>query len=207
MTIPHILFLPLAIGLFLIFLYFMARMFGGACGGREVCGRRFCPMGFLEDYKILFAGFGVGFLITGAVILAAVSLTLAAVSLTPAPYPGMDPLPPLPSQTLAIDGGNITISGSWGVEGKSPYYSVTCEGEKCYNATIYMIHRKEDLDYAVQNNLACPLHKTVAVINKTQPTYSSWFWPVEDQMLYPVVVLDDGTYVPFWDIRPVRWGL
>lgn len=73
MTIPHILFFLLVIGLFLIFLYFMAGMFGGACGGREVCGRRFCPMGFLEDYKILFAGFGIWFL-SGAVILAAVSL-------------------------------------------------------------------------------------------------------------------------------------
>jgi len=33
------------------------------------------------------------------------------------------------------------------------------------------------------------------------------FWPTDDQMLYPVVVLDDGTYVPFWDIRPIRWEL
>lgn len=114
----------------------------------------------------------------------------------------------LPSETHAIDGGTITISGAWGHGPSGAYvFEVTCEGERNYNATIYTIHRKEDLEYAIQNNLACPLHKTVAVINKTQPTYSSWFWPEEDQMPYPVVVLDDGTYVPFWDIRPIRWEL
>lgn len=124
------------------------------------------------------------------------------------PVTGSPPDIELPSETHAIDGGTITISGAWGHGPSGSYvFEVTCEGEGCYNATIYMIHRKEDLDCAVQNNLACPLHKTVAVINKTQPTYSSWFWPEEDQMLYPVVVLDDGTYVPFWDIRPIRWEL
>lgn len=140
----------------------------------------------------LLAGILIGYLLCmGVVTTFPQSILCTSVS--------SGPLPPLPSQTVAIEGGNITISGSWGVDGNSPYYSVTCEGERRYNATIYQCNFKDDPTGIVTSQ--APWNRVLTTINKTGPTANAWFWPMSHGIYYPLVVLDDGTYVQFCEIR------
>lgn len=54
-----------------ILLSFIGLLMGSGCGGRDVCGKRFCLTGILQDYGVL--GIIIGLLITAAGIISLVN--------------------------------------------------------------------------------------------------------------------------------------
>lgn len=99
-------------------------------------------------------------------------------------------------RTVAIDGGIITYSQHWTGD-----YQLLFEGERDYNATVYLCHFKVDPEKEValitsgESRLA---YNNTPVV-KSGPIVS-YLFDLKGGYLRPLVILDDGTWVMFENI-------
>ncbi|MFA5408033.1 MAG: hypothetical protein WC343_04600, partial [Bacilli bacterium] len=161
-----------------------------SCGGRENCGRPLCPMGIVDDYRLVFQIAGVA--LAGIGIIGGI----ATVAMLPGMIPSLsysDP-PGDAYRTVAIDGGTITFSQDW-----SGDYLIVFEGERDYNATVYLCHFKVDPEKEVALITSGGLAYNGTSVVKSGPIVS-YLFDLEGGFLRPLVILDDGTWVMFENI-------
>jgi len=99
-------------------------------------------------------------------------------------------------RTVAIDGGTITFSQHW-----SGDHQIVFEGERDYNATVYLCHFKVDpaKEVALITSGESRLAYNGTSVVKSGPIVS-YLFDLERGFLRPLVILDDGTWVMFENI-------
>lgn len=99
-------------------------------------------------------------------------------------------------RTVAIDGGIITYSQHWTGD-----YQLLFEGERNYNATVYLCHFKVDpaKEVALITSGESRLAYNSTPVVKSGPIVS-YLFDLKGGYLRPLVILDDGTWIMFEDI-------